>query len=142
MEPDYSWIYQRNNDNRMGIREEFVEDVKRFNEHAKTLDVWTRFRAIRCPCVRCDGTNILKEEVAKEHLYRKRFHEDFLRLHTIHGDVEQNNFVVGESSRSAGCNNYQATRITEMVYDAFGMQYGGDFREHVEDVPNKSGQIL
>ena len=136
MEPDYSWIYQRNNDNRMGIREEFVEGVKRFVEHAKTLDMWTRYRVIRCPCVRCDGINLVSEEDVKEHLYRKGFHEDFLRLCGIHGDVAQNNFVVGESSRSAGHNEYQDTRMTEMVHDAFGMQHGVDFRENVEDVPN------
>ncbi|PHT83533.1 hypothetical protein T459_11976 [Capsicum annuum] len=61
MEHDYSWIYHRNNDNRMGIREEFVEGVKRFVEHAKTLDLWTRFRVIRCPCVRCDGINLFSD---------------------------------------------------------------------------------
>ena len=121
----------------MGIREEFVEGVKRFVEHAKTLDVCSCFRAIRCPCVRCDGINLVNEEDVKEHLYRKGFHEDFLRLHGIHGDVAQNNFVVGESSRSAGHNEYQDTRMTEMVHDAFGMQHRGDFRKKVKNVPNR-----
>ena len=120
----------------MGIREEFVEGVKRFVEHAKTLDMWTRYRVIRCPCVRCDGINLVSEEDVKEHLYRKGFHEDFLRLCGIHGDVAQNNFVVGESSRSAGHNEYQDTRMTEMVHDAFGIQHRDDFWENVEDVPN------
>ncbi|KAF3685340.1 putative dnaJ protein -like protein isoform 1 [Capsicum annuum] len=91
---------------------------------------------IRCPCVRCNGINLVSEEDVKEHLYRKGFHEDFLRLHRIHGDVAQNNFVVGESSRSAGHNEYQDTRMTEMVHDAFGMQHGVEFRKNVEDVPN------
>ena len=136
MEPDYSMIYHRNNDNRMGIREEFVEGVKRFVEHAKTLDIWRRYRVIHCPCVRCDCINLVSEEDVKEHLYRKRFHEDFLRLHGIHGDVPQNNFVVGESSRSAAHNEYQDTRMTEMVHDAFGIQQRVNFRENVEDVPN------
>ncbi|XP_047261935.1 uncharacterized protein LOC124895546 isoform X2 [Capsicum annuum] len=87
MEPDYSWIYQWNNDNRIDIREEFIKGVKRFVEHVKTLDVWSRFGAICCPCVRCDGINLLKEEFVKEHLYRMGFHEDFLRLRAIDGDV-------------------------------------------------------
>ena len=121
----------------MGIREEFVKGVKRCVEHAKTLDVLTRFGAIRCLCVRCDGINLVSKEVVKEHLYKKGFHEDFLRLCGIHGDVAQNNFVVGESSRSTGHNNNQDTRMTEIVHDAFRMQHGGDFKENVEDVPNR-----
>ncbi|KAF3639757.1 putative triacylglycerol lipase 1-like [Capsicum annuum] len=129
MEPDYSWIYQRNNDNRMGIMEEFVEGVNRFVEHAKTLDVWTRFWAIRCSCVRWDGINLVSEEDVKEHLYRKGFHEDFLRLCGIHGVVAQNNFVVGESSWSIGHNEYQDARMIKIVHDAFGMQHGSDFRK-------------
>ncbi|KAF3616562.1 hypothetical protein FXO38_11625 [Capsicum annuum] len=135
MEYDYSWRYHQNNDNRMGIREEFVEGVKRFVEHAKTIDLWTRFRIIRCPCVRCDGINLVSEEDVKEHLYRKGFHEDFLRMVGIAGDVVQNNSVVGESSRFVGHNEYLDTRMTEMVHDVFGMQHGVDFRENVEDVP-------
>ena len=39
--------------------------------------------------------------------------------------------------RSAGHNNYQDTRMKEMVHDTFGMQHGGDFRKNVEDVPNR-----
>ncbi|KAM3269368.1 hypothetical protein P3S67_030250 [Capsicum chacoense] len=39
----------------MGLRVEFVEGVRRFVEHAKTLDAWSHFWAICCPCVRCDG---------------------------------------------------------------------------------------
>ncbi|KAF3640560.1 hypothetical protein FXO38_22106 [Capsicum annuum] len=55
IEPDYNWIYQRNNDNSMGLRVEFVKGVRRFVEHAETIDAWSRFWAIHCPCVRCDG---------------------------------------------------------------------------------------
>ena len=106
MEFDYSWIYQRNNDNRVGMREEFAAGVNRFIEHSKTLDDWLIFGLIRCPCVRCDGICILKEDVVRNHLYSKGFHEDFLRLNTSHEEVGQNNFDVSESSRSVVYNNY------------------------------------
>ena len=56
MKSDYSWIYQRSNDNRVGMREEYADGVNQFIEHAKTLDDWSIFRLIRCPCVKCDGT--------------------------------------------------------------------------------------
>ncbi|KAF3680049.1 40S ribosomal protein S3a [Capsicum annuum] len=55
----------------------------------------------------------------------------------IHGDVVQNNSVVRESSRSAGHNEYQDTRMTEMVHDAFGIQHRVGFKENVEDVSNR-----
>ena len=59
----------------------------------------------------------------------------------IHGDVAQNYFVVGESSRSAGHNEYQDTRMTEIMHDTFGIQHGGDFRKNVKDVPNSEDKF-
>lgn len=53
----------------MGFREEFMVGVNRFIKHAKTIDDWSLFWVIRCPCVICDFTSIIKEEVVKDHLY-------------------------------------------------------------------------
>ncbi|KAG5594505.1 hypothetical protein H5410_035737 [Solanum commersonii] len=38
MDPDRSWIYNRNNPGRAGMIPEFTEGVTRFINHAKTLD--------------------------------------------------------------------------------------------------------
>ncbi|KAG5590200.1 hypothetical protein H5410_040714 [Solanum commersonii] len=51
MDPDCSWMYNRNNPGRAGMIPKFTDGVTRFINHAKTLDDFLTSRLIRCPCL-------------------------------------------------------------------------------------------
>ena len=59
MNPDRSWMYNRNNPGRAGMIPEFAEGVTRFINHAMTLDDFLNSRLIRCPCVNCENVRSL-----------------------------------------------------------------------------------
>ncbi|XP_070002660.1 uncharacterized protein [Nicotiana sylvestris] len=93
---------------------------------------------IRSPCVRCDYMKFEIPEVVKLHLYRKAFIENYF-VWTNHGEINGSrgifhNMVVGESSRSVE-NTNRDSRIHDMVTDAFGMHFGGEPNENVEQTP-------
>ena len=73
MEPDRNWMFGWNNPSRMGIREEFVDGITQFLNHAKTIDDYLEFKVIQCPCERCEYTSYETIEVVRDHLYRRGF---------------------------------------------------------------------
>jgi len=80
-----------------------------------------------------------KPEEVKLHLYRKGFIENYF-VWTNHGEIDGSrgifhNMVVGESSRSVENTNLDS-RIQDMVADAFGMHFGGEPNENIEQTPN------
>lgn len=134
-----TWMYNRNYPNRRGLREDFVEGVDDFIRHAMSLPPYQSEGVIRCPCVRCDCMKFKKSEEVKLHLYRKGFIENYF-VWTNHGEIDGSrgifhNMVVGESSRSVENTNLDS-RIQDMVADAFGMHFGGEPNENVEQTPN------
>ncbi|XP_070007649.1 uncharacterized protein [Nicotiana sylvestris] len=80
-----------------------------------------------------------KPELVKLHLYRKGFIENYF-VWTNNGEIDGSrgifhNMVVGESSRSVE-NTNRDSRIHDIVTDAFGMHFGGERNENVEQTPN------
>ncbi|XP_070019797.1 uncharacterized protein [Nicotiana sylvestris] len=81
-----------------------------------------------------------KLEEVKLHLYRKGFIKNYF-VWTNHGEIDGShgifhNMIVGESSRSVENTNLDS-RIQDMVVDAFGMHYGGEPNENVEQTPSE-----
>ncbi|KAH0709054.1 hypothetical protein KY284_010481 [Solanum tuberosum] len=68
MNPDRSWMYNRNNPGRAGMIPEFAEGVTRFINHAMTLDDFLNSRLIRCPCVNCENVRYHTTETVAMHL--------------------------------------------------------------------------
>ena len=145
MNPDRSWMYNRNNPGRAGMIPEFAEGVTRFINHAKTLDDFLTSRLIRCPCVNCENVRYHTTETVAMHLMMNGFKPGYT-VWTSHGEVESdtmfNNFVVGESSRSTEHNYFQGSRMSDMINDAFGMHSDFEQGENVEEAPNEEANIF
>ncbi|XP_070051176.1 uncharacterized protein [Nicotiana tomentosiformis] len=134
------WMYDRNHPNRCGLKEEFVEGVKEFIGHAKTLPEFRNEGTIRCPCVKYKCTKLLQPKNIKVHLYSKGFRENY--VWTVHGenyysvgDVHFQNLVSGERSTQME-NNVKNSRLHEMVSDAFGFYPGVQSQQNVVEPPN------
>ncbi|KAL3324667.1 hypothetical protein AABB24_038668 [Solanum stoloniferum] len=145
MEPDRSWMYNRNNPGRAGIILEFAEGVTSFKNQAKTLDDFLTSRLIRCPCVNCENVRYHTTENVAMHLMMNGFKPGYT-VWTSHGEVESdtmfNNFIVGESSRSTEHNYVHGSRMSDMVDDAFGMHSDFEFEENVEEAPNEEANTF
>ncbi|XP_009615479.1 uncharacterized protein LOC107799504 [Nicotiana tabacum] len=127
------WMYDRNLPNRWGLRDEFVQGVDEFINHAKSFS--QNKGMIRCPCAKCKCRKWLKLEDVKTDLYSKVFMDNYY-VWTSHGEAEgsdgniyNHNFDIGESS--------QDPRLHEMVMDAFGMYNEGENQQYVDQVPNE-----
>mgnify|MGYP003487283825 FL=1 len=135
MNPDRSWMYNRNNPGRAGMIPEFAEGVTRFINHAMTLDDFLTSRLIRCPCVNCENVRYHTTETVAMHLMMNGFKLGYT-IWTSHSEVESdtmfNNFVVGENSRSTEHNYFQGSRMSDMINDAFGMHSDFEQGENVE----------
>ncbi|XP_070013433.1 uncharacterized protein [Nicotiana sylvestris] len=132
-------MYNRNYPNRRGLREDFVEGVEDFVRQAMSLPPYIKEGVIRCPCVKCDCMKFGKPEEVKVHLYMVGFIANYF-VWTNHGEMDGShgifhNMVVGESSRSRE-NRNSDSRIHDMVANAFGMHFGGEPNENVEQTPN------
>ncbi|WMV08423.1 hypothetical protein MTR67_001808 [Solanum verrucosum] len=145
MNPDRSWMYNRNNPGRAGMIPEFAEGVTRFINHAMTLDDFLNSRLIRCPCVNCENVRYHTTETVAMHLMMNGFKPGYT-VWTSHGEVESdtmfNNFVVSESSRSTEHNYFQGSRMSDMINDAFGMHSDFEQGENVEEAPNEGANIF
>ena len=82
MNPDRSWMYNRNNPGRAGMIPEFAEGVTRFINHAMTLDDFLNSRLIRCPSVNCENVRYHTTETVAMHLMMNGFY--LLRIRTDH----------------------------------------------------------
>ena len=73
MRADRSWMYNRQDQNRKGITEEFIHGTDDFIEFAMHQIRFVSNGMIRCPCSRCDNLKFLDEDVVRTHLYRYGF---------------------------------------------------------------------
>ncbi|KAG2396187.1 hypothetical protein LR48_Vigan09g256700 [Vigna angularis] len=68
-----AWMYDRCYSGRRGLKEAFVEGVEQFLQTARQYKYYVPDGGIRCPCMKCECTRILKDEVVRVHLYQKGF---------------------------------------------------------------------
>ncbi|BAU03730.1 hypothetical protein VIGAN_UM165500, partial [Vigna angularis var. angularis] len=57
------WMYDRCYSGRRGLKESFVIGVEEFVETARRYQYYALDGGIRCPCIKCECTSILKDEV-------------------------------------------------------------------------------
>ncbi|XP_027917117.1 WEB family protein At4g27595, chloroplastic-like [Vigna unguiculata] len=72
-----AWVYDRNYSGRRGLKESFVKGVEEFIQIARQYKYYEPDGGIRCPCIKCDLTKILKDEVVKVHLYKHGFKPNY-----------------------------------------------------------------
>ncbi|XP_059292245.1 uncharacterized protein LOC132045694 [Lycium ferocissimum] len=135
-----NWMYNRTNENRGGMRQEFVDGVDAFVGYAMTLETFLSHGLVRCPCVICQCRNYEKPEIVRFHLYKDGFQKDYT-VWTSHGEINSSfgrfqDFVVGESSRAVEP-NVQNSRMHDMVQDAYGMHSDFESGNHGEEAPNE-----
>jgi len=66
-------MYGRCYSGRRGLKESFVLSVEEFVRVARKSRYFELEGGIRCPCIKCECTRILTDEVGKIHLYKKGF---------------------------------------------------------------------
>jgi len=74
-----------------------VIGVDEFIQTARQYKYYALEGGIRCPCIKCECTRILKDEEVKVHLYKKGFMPDYL-IWTFHGE-EVSSVYLGEHER-------------------------------------------
>ena len=79
------WVYDSCYSGRKGLKETFVIGVEQFIQTTRQYKYYALEGGIRCPCVKCEGTHILKDEEVKVHLYKKGFMPDYW-IWTFHGE--------------------------------------------------------
>ena len=86
-EPSFNraWMYDRCYSGRWGLKESFVLGVEEFVRVARQSRYFELEGGIRCPCIKCDCTRILTDEVVKVHLYKKGFIPNYW-IWTLHGE--------------------------------------------------------
>ncbi|XP_060200955.1 uncharacterized protein LOC132629267 [Lycium barbarum] len=134
-------MYNRTNENREGMRQEFVDGVDAFVGYAMTLETFLIDGLVRYhPCVKCQCRNYENPEIVRLHLYKDDFQKDYT-VWTSHGEMNSSfgrfqDFVVGESSRAVEP-NVQNSRMHDMVQDAYGMHSDFESGNHGEEAPNE-----
>jgi len=58
-------MYNRCYSGRRGLKESFVIRVEEFIQKARQYKYYELDGGIRCPCLKCDGTRILKDEIVQ-----------------------------------------------------------------------------
>jgi len=81
----HRWVYDRCYSGRRGLKESFVIGVEEFIQTARQYKYYALEGGIRCPCIKCECTRILKDEEVKVHLYKKVFMSDYW-IWTFHGE--------------------------------------------------------
>jgi len=65
------WMYDRCYPGRRGLKEDFIIGVEDFIWTARQYKYYALDGGIRCPCLKCQCTKILKDEVVKV-IYTKK----------------------------------------------------------------------
>ncbi|XP_060182397.1 uncharacterized protein LOC132612071 [Lycium barbarum] len=135
-----SWMYDKTNPGRFGLKNEFVAGVYDFVDYAKTLEDFTIHDVVRCPCSKCECMKFKTPEIVRRHLMEKGFKSNYT-VWTSHGETRNNlggfqNFVVGESSRMVEP-TIQNSRMHDMVQDGCGIHWGFESSGHVEEPLNE-----
>ncbi|CAI8597398.1 unnamed protein product [Vicia faba] len=120
---DRSWICDRVNSNRYGLKDEFVSGVEDFVNKAMNRPDFLNDGGIRCPCEKCVCIPLKTPSEVRHHLYKNVFLPNYYTW-TDHGEDTQNVDFDGHSSsgRNYGGDNQgdeeQLDAMNEMVYDA------------------------
>ena len=130
------WMYDRCYSGRRGLKEAFVFGVNEFVETTRRYKYYALDGGIRCPCIKCECTKIMKDEEVKVHLYQKGFMPNY-KVWTFHGEEMPSTSTAHENRPASGSNTIvhtseinQFTYMQEMVDDAL--------RRHAEQEPNDS----
>ncbi|GAU39080.1 hypothetical protein TSUD_321510 [Trifolium subterraneum] len=97
---DRTWMYNRVNDDRFGLKTEFVRGVKQFVKRAIKRPIYLSEGGIRCPCVKCKCIKLNTPPIVRYHLYKHGFQPNYL-IWTNHGE-ERLNIRKGDGSNSSG----------------------------------------
>jgi len=101
-------------------------EFEKFIQTARQYKYYALEGGIRCPCIKCEYTRILKDEEVKVHLYKKGFMLDYW-IWTFHGE-EVPSVYLGEHERRLPSSSMvvptsemnQAMYMSEMLNNAFG----------------------
>ena len=142
------WMYDRMYETRGGIKPAFYNGIEEFLLKASEMPEYRSNGKVRCLCAKCNCRFFYDFESIRLHLCRKGFMEDYL-IWTYHGEVdnrdEQNldentnyNFVGSSSGVDVNfnLNEDNVGRYTEMVHDAYGVQFGRN-QTMENDMPNE-----
>ena len=106
-------MYDRCYIGRRGLKESFVTGVEEFIQKARQYKYYELDGGIRCPCLKYDGTRILKDEIIKVHLYKKGFKPNYW-IWTDHGeDMGDVNFNIGDNCVSGLSSSVYITKIDQ-----------------------------
>ncbi|CAI8596244.1 unnamed protein product [Vicia faba] len=134
---DQSWMYDRVNSNKYGLKDEFVSGVEDFVNKAMNRPDFLIDGGIRCPCKKCVCIPLKTPSEVRHHLYKNGFLPNYYTW-TDHGIDTQNVDFDGHSSsgRNDGGDNHgdeeQLDAMNEMVYDA---------RRQFVNVPNENANM-
>ncbi|KAL5054877.1 hypothetical protein RYX36_035559 [Vicia faba] len=96
---DRSWMYDRFNPHRRGLKFEFVSGVQEFIKKAKEQPCFLSEKKIKCPCETCKCVKSFTPRDVKAHLYKSGFKPNY-SIWTEHGELEQNICPMNQSNSS------------------------------------------
>ena len=67
------WMYNRLNDGRCGLTNDFLEELDQFLNFAIEYAPVESVGKLRCPCVRCQNRNIVEYTTVRVHLFKRGF---------------------------------------------------------------------
>ncbi|XP_058731844.1 uncharacterized protein LOC131603526 isoform X1 [Vicia villosa] len=122
---DRSWMYDRVNSDRYGLKDGFVSGVEDFVNKAMNRPQFLNEGGIRCPCKKCGCILLKTPNEVKHHLYKYGFLPNYYTW-IDHGEANQSVDIDGHSSSggNVGQDNTgdeeQFDAMNEMVSDVFG----------------------
>ena len=140
-----AWMYDRCHSGRRGLKESFVIGVQEFVETARRCQYYALDGGIRCPCIKCECTRILKDEDVKVHLYQKGFMPNYT-VWTFHGEEIPSTSNRVENRHASGSNTVvhtseidQFAYMQEMVDNALRRHDEQEANDsHDEESPNET----
>ncbi|WJX83939.1 hypothetical protein P8452_66562 [Trifolium repens] len=116
---DRSWMYDRVNSNRFGLKDSFLSGVGEFVNKAMEQAQFLNHGVIRCPCVNCKCIDLKTPREVKHHLYKYGFLPNYY-IWTEHGEEDQDVDLGGHFSggEDVGVED-QFEAMNEMINDAF-----------------------
>ncbi|XP_047165266.1 uncharacterized protein LOC124834592 [Vigna umbellata] len=112
----HGWMYDRCYSGGRGLKETFVIEVEEFVETARRYHYYAVDGGIRCPCIKCECTRILKDEVVKLHLYQKGFMPNYT-VWTFHGEEIPSTSTAAEKRLASGSNTIVHTSEIDQFVD-------------------------
>ncbi|CAJ2652475.1 unnamed protein product [Trifolium pratense] len=85
---DRSWMYDRVNPNRFGLKDTFFSGVGMFVNKAMEQPQFLNHGEIRCPCVKCKCIDLKTPNEVKCHLYQFGFLPNYY-IWTEHGEEDR-----------------------------------------------------